>query len=129
MKKSPQDIAAYEKGCRFLPRLNNEIASERNTTYKERFSSLENLVLIMVIIFLRASYFIAKYIINFFLLKLTLFTEQFEHDTVLIPKETSWFGYYPDGAFTPILPANEVHEFHYTKMPTPSAHIHMFLVH
>uniref|UniRef100_A0A7N0UPI4 Palmitoyl-protein thioesterase 1 n=1 Tax=Kalanchoe fedtschenkoi TaxID=63787 RepID=A0A7N0UPI4_KALFE len=76
--KIPTDIAAYEKGCRFLPKLNNEIAGERNSTYKERFSSLENLVLIM-----------------------------FEHDTVLIPKETAWFGYYPDGAFTPILPANE----------------------
>ncbi|XP_043812553.1 palmitoyl-protein thioesterase 1 isoform X2 [Manihot esculenta] len=31
----------------------------------------------------------------------------FEHDTVLIPKETAWFGYYPDGAFTPVLPAQE----------------------
>ncbi|CAM8935494.1 hypothetical protein QQ045_012910 [Rhodiola kirilowii] len=76
--KIPTDIAAYEKGCKFLPKLNNEIAGERNSTYKERFSSLENLVLIM-----------------------------FEHDTVLIPKETSWFGYYPDGAFSPILSANE----------------------
>ena len=28
---------------------------------------------------------------------------QFEHDTVLVPKETSWFGYYPDGAFSPLL--------------------------
>lgn len=31
----------------------------------------------------------------------------FEHDTVLIPKETSWFGYYPDGAFEPILPTQK----------------------
>ncbi|XP_060207397.1 uncharacterized protein LOC132635149 isoform X2 [Lycium barbarum] len=31
----------------------------------------------------------------------------FEHDTVLIPKETAWFGYYPDGAFEPILPPQE----------------------
>jgi hypothetical protein len=38
----------YLKGCRFLPKLNNEIPGERNATYKERFSSLENLVLIMV---------------------------------------------------------------------------------
>ena len=36
------------KGCRFLPKLNNEIPGETNATYKERFSSLENLVLIMV---------------------------------------------------------------------------------
>jgi palmitoyl-protein thioesterase len=65
----------YLKGCRFLPKLNNEIPSERNATYKERFSSLENLVLIM-----------------------------FESDAVIIPRETSWFGYYPDGAFDPVLP-------------------------
>ncbi|KAM0926467.1 hypothetical protein ACQ4PT_003533 [Festuca glaucescens] len=65
----------YLKGCRFLPKLNNEIPGERNATYKERFSSLENLVLIM-----------------------------FESDIVLIPRETSWFGYYPDGAFDPVLP-------------------------
>jgi hypothetical protein len=38
----------YLRGCRFLPKLNNEIPSKRNSTYKERFSSLENLVLIMV---------------------------------------------------------------------------------
>ncbi|XP_050385317.1 uncharacterized protein LOC126801882 [Argentina anserina] len=76
--KIPTDIAAYLKGCTFLPKLNNEINSTRNSTYKERFASLENLVLIM-----------------------------FEQDTILIPKETSWFGYYPDGAFDPILPAQE----------------------
>ncbi|KAM0868070.1 hypothetical protein ACQ4PT_041580 [Festuca glaucescens] len=49
-----------------------------STTYKERFSSLENLVLIM-----------------------------FEDDAVLIPRETAWFGYYPDGAFNPVLPPQE----------------------
>ncbi|KAL6125844.1 hypothetical protein ACLB2K_073895 [Fragaria x ananassa] len=76
--KIPTDIAAYLKGCTFLPKLNNEICSTRNSTYKERFTSLENLVLIM-----------------------------FEQDTILIPKETSWFGYYPDGAFDPILSAQE----------------------
>ncbi|KAM1252270.1 hypothetical protein ACFX13_041137 [Malus domestica] len=76
--KIPTDIDGYLKGCRFLPKLNNEIKASRNSTYKERFASLENLVLIM-----------------------------FEQDTVLIPKETSWFGYFPDGAFDPILPAQE----------------------
>ncbi|KAK9911029.1 hypothetical protein M0R45_034955 [Rubus argutus] len=75
--KIPTDIAAYLKGCTFLPKLNNELSS-KNSTYKERFASLENLVLIM-----------------------------FEHDTILIPKETSWFGYYPDGAFEPVLSAQE----------------------
>jgi hypothetical protein len=34
--------------------------------------------------------------------------QQFENDNVLIPKETSWFGYYPDGAFKPIVPAHQV---------------------
>ncbi|XP_020401910.1 palmitoyl-protein thioesterase 1 isoform X4 [Zea mays] len=72
------DMEDYLKGCKFLPKLNNEIPSARNTTYKERFSSLENLVLIM-----------------------------FEDDAVLIPRETAWFGYYPDGAFSPVLPPQE----------------------
>lgn len=76
--KIPTDIPAYIKGCRFLPKLNNEIKNTRNSTYKERFASLENLVLIM-----------------------------FEQDTVLVPKETSWFGYYPDGSFDTVLPAQE----------------------
>ncbi|KAF5206713.1 palmitoyl-protein thioesterase 1-like [Thalictrum thalictroides] len=76
--KIPTDIPAYLSGCKFLPKLNNEIPDERNATYKERFTSLQNLVLIM-----------------------------FEHDTVLIPKETSWFGYYPDGAFEPVLPPQQ----------------------
>eukprot|EP00258_Populus_trichocarpa_P003329 XP_002304295.3 palmitoyl-protein thioesterase 1 [Populus trichocarpa] len=76
--KFPNDIPRYLEKCRFLPKLNNEIPEGRNTTYKERFSSLQNLVLIM-----------------------------FENDSILIPKETSWFGYYPDGAFKPIVPAKE----------------------
>eukprot|EP00262_Sarcandra_glabra_P006846 TRINITY_DN19400_c0_g1_i1.p1 TRINITY_DN19400_c0_g1~~TRINITY_DN19400_c0_g1_i1.p1 ORF type:complete len:317 (+),score=35.27 TRINITY_DN19400_c0_g1_i1:210-1160(+) len=76
--KIPTDIAAYLEGCRFLPKLNNELPNERNSTYKERFSSLETLVLIM-----------------------------FEQDTVLIPRETSWFGYYPDGSFSPVLPPQQ----------------------
>ncbi|XP_072962291.1 uncharacterized protein [Typha angustifolia] len=76
--KIPTDVHDYLEGCRFLPKLNNEIASERNSTYKERFTSLQTLVLIM-----------------------------FEHDTVLIPRETSWFGYYPDGAFDPLLPPKQ----------------------
>lgn len=43
-----QAIPKYLENCRFLPKLNNEKPGERNSTYKERFSSLENLVLIMV---------------------------------------------------------------------------------
>ncbi|KAL1543332.1 palmitoyl-protein hydrolase [Salvia divinorum] len=74
--KIPTDLDAYESGCKFLPVLNNEF--HKNSTYKKRFSSLENLVLI-----------------------------KFENDGVLVPKETSWFGYFPDGSWDPILPAQE----------------------
>ncbi len=42
---------AYYKGSLFLPRLNNEIASNRNETYKKRLESLNHLVLIMVSLF------------------------------------------------------------------------------
>ncbi|KAL4346603.1 hypothetical protein GQ457_17G020700 [Hibiscus cannabinus] len=72
--KLPNDILHYLEKCRFLLKLNNELPDRRNSTYKERFTRLQNLVLIM-----------------------------FEHDTVLIPKETSWFGFYPDGAFEPVI--------------------------
>ncbi|XP_023729668.1 uncharacterized protein LOC111877373 isoform X1 [Lactuca sativa] len=72
----PTDLDAYKEGCKFLPKLNNEF--EKNATYKERFSSLQNLVLIMG-----------------------------DKDSVLVPKETSWFGYFPDGAYEPILPAQK----------------------
>ncbi|WOL07603.1 hypothetical protein Cni_G16347 [Canna indica] len=76
--KIPTDIEDYLEGCKFLPKLNNEVPSQRNATYKERFSRLENLVLIM-----------------------------FDHDTILIPPETSWFGYYPDGSFSTVLPPQQ----------------------
>ncbi|KAI9174583.1 hypothetical protein LWI28_019557 [Acer negundo] len=76
--KFPNDIPNYLKKCKFLPKLNNELPDQRNSTYKERFSSLQNLVLIM-----------------------------FQNDTVLIPKETAWFGYYPDGAFNPVIPPQQ----------------------
>ncbi|KAK4372120.1 hypothetical protein RND71_007504 [Anisodus tanguticus] len=29
----------------------------------------------------------------------------FEKDEILVPKQTSWFGYYPDGSFSTVLPA------------------------
>lgn len=76
--KFPNDIPKYLEKCKFLPKLNNELPDKRNSTYKERFSSLQNLVLIM-----------------------------FKDDKVLIPKETAWFGYYPDGAFSPVLPPQQ----------------------
>nr|GMD31684.1 palmitoyl-protein thioesterase 1 isoform X1 [Ipomoea batatas] len=74
--KIPTDIEAYREGCKFLPKLNNEV--EMNSTYKKRFTSLENLVLIM-----------------------------FDNDKVLVPKETSWFGYFSDGSWSPLLSARE----------------------
>ncbi|XP_045818769.1 palmitoyl-protein thioesterase 1-like isoform X2 [Trifolium pratense] len=45
--KLPNAIPQYLESSRFLPKLNNEKPGQRNSTYKERFSSLENLVLIM----------------------------------------------------------------------------------
>ncbi|KAL5066346.1 hypothetical protein RYX36_028083 [Vicia faba] len=33
--KMPIDIAGYLKGCKFLPKLNNEIINKRNSTYKK----------------------------------------------------------------------------------------------
>jgi len=32
---------------------------------------------------------------------------QFENDTVIVPKESSWFGFYPDGDLTHVLPVQE----------------------
>ncbi|KAI9076591.1 hypothetical protein K1719_041577 [Acacia pycnantha] len=72
--KIPYAIRDYLKKCSFLPLLNNELPDRKNSTLKERLSSLENLVLIM-----------------------------FENDTILIPKETSWFGYYADDSFKTVL--------------------------
>ncbi|KAJ0961870.1 hypothetical protein J5N97_029698 [Dioscorea zingiberensis] len=72
--KIPTAIPQYLEYASFLPRLNNERPNERNSTYKERFSSLNTLVLIMA-----------------------------DNETVLVPKETSWFGYYPEGNWFPIL--------------------------
>ncbi|KAI8027282.1 Palmitoyl-protein thioesterase 1 [Camellia lanceoleosa] len=76
--KIPTEIDDYLQGCSFLPKLNNERINDRNSTYKKRFASLQNLVLIM-----------------------------FEHDRVLVPKETSLFGYFPDGSWSTVLPAQE----------------------
>eukprot|EP00250_Pteridium_aquilinum_P031196 c43224_g1_i1 orf=95-991(+) len=76
--KIPSDLKAYSKGCKFLPKLNNELEDDKNMTHKERFSSLNQLVLIM-----------------------------FESDKVLIPPETAWFGYYAQNNLKTILAANE----------------------
>ncbi|KAL9287175.1 putative palmitoyl-protein hydrolase [Arabidopsis thaliana] len=75
--KKPMEIKNYLEHSKYLPKLNNERPGEKNSTFKDRFTSLQNLVLIM-----------------------------FQNDTILVPRETSWFGYYPDGASssTPVLP-------------------------
>ncbi|KAI5073142.1 hypothetical protein GOP47_0011155 [Adiantum capillus-veneris] len=76
--KIPTDLKAYYKGCKFLPRLNNELEDSRNTTYVERFTSLNQLILIM-----------------------------FEKDNVLLPRETAWFGFYAAGSLSTVLAYNE----------------------
>lgn len=72
------EIPKYLEKCKFLPKLNNELPDQKNSSYKHRLSSLQKLVLIM-----------------------------FEDEEVVIPKETSWFGYYPDGAFNPVIPPQQ----------------------
>uniref|UniRef100_A0A2K1XQG7 Uncharacterized protein n=1 Tax=Populus trichocarpa TaxID=3694 RepID=A0A2K1XQG7_POPTR len=42
-------VSCIFTGCRFLPKLNNEINNTRNSAYKEWFASLENLVLIVTV--------------------------------------------------------------------------------
>jgi len=37
-----------------------------------------------------------------------LIRKQFESDTMLIPKETAWFGYYEDEGFDTLLSAQQV---------------------
>ncbi|XP_010434661.1 PREDICTED: palmitoyl-protein thioesterase 1-like [Camelina sativa] len=72
--KIPGQISKYLAHSKYLPKLNNERPDERNSTFKDRFASLHNLVLVM-----------------------------FQKDTTLIPKETAWFGYYQDGGLDTLL--------------------------
>ncbi|KAF2542719.1 hypothetical protein F2Q68_00030392 [Brassica cretica] len=76
--KLPNEMSKYLEHSKYLPKLNNERPTERNSIYKERFTSLHNLVLVM-----------------------------FQGDKVVMPKESCWFGYYPDGATTPLLPPQQ----------------------
>lgn len=70
--KFPNDIDAYLAKCSFLPFLNNELPL-KNSTYTQRLTSLKNLVLIM-----------------------------FEEDTIIVPKESSWFGFFPENYEGPV---------------------------
>ncbi|KFK31386.1 hypothetical protein AALP_AA6G105200 [Arabis alpina] len=76
--KIPTDMTKYLESSKYLPKLNNEIPNQRNSTYKDRFTSLHNLILV-----------------------------KFEDDKVIVPKDSSWFGFYPDGEFEPLLSANQ----------------------
>ncbi|KAI4963225.1 hypothetical protein ZWY2020_016956 [Hordeum vulgare] len=77
--KIPTDMDDYLKGCRFLRNLTMRYQVKEILAYKERFSSLENLVLIMVSLRMILSSYPGKL----------------------------WFGYYPDGAFEPVLPPQQ----------------------
>ncbi|CAN7081120.1 unnamed protein product [Brassica oleracea var. botrytis] len=72
--KIPGEMTKYLDHSKYLPKLNNERPDQRNSTFKNRFMSLHNLVLVM-----------------------------FQNDTTLVPKETSWFGYYTDDGFDSLL--------------------------
>ncbi|CAN0842477.1 Palmitoyl-protein thioesterase 3 [Linum grandiflorum] len=76
--KLPDDMSGYLSKSKFLPELNNELPEGRNSIFKQRLTSLKKLVLIM-----------------------------FEGDEVIVPKETAWFGFYPDGKFSPVLPVQQ----------------------
>jgi palmitoyl-protein thioesterase len=62
--RDPSNFETYLHANHFLPYINNEIEEARNQTYARNFASLSNLVLVM-------------------------FTE----DKMVVPKESSWFGY------------------------------------
>ncbi|XP_023641050.1 palmitoyl-protein thioesterase 1 isoform X2 [Capsella rubella] len=76
--KDPMDVAKYLESSKYLPKLSNEIPEQRNSTYKERFASLHNLVLV-----------------------------KFQDDTIIVPNDSTWFGFYPDGDFEHVLPAQK----------------------
>ncbi|KAL1213993.1 hypothetical protein V5N11_007355 [Cardamine amara subsp. amara] len=76
--KNLEDIKNYLHGSKYLPKLNNEKPDQRNSTYKDRFTSLQNLVLVM-----------------------------FELDVVIVPKESSWFGFDSDGDSNQSLPVQQ----------------------
>jgi len=74
--KDPMDIQSYLTYNQFLPDINNEITV--NAQYKQRFTSLNRLVLAM-----------------------------FAYDTTVVPKESEWFGEYQPGNVNILLPMNQ----------------------
>jgi len=71
------DYTGYLKYNEFLADINNELPT-KNATYKANLMSLENLVLI-----------------------------KFEKDTVVVPRDSEWFGYYEIGSLSTILPMED----------------------
>ncbi|KAJ3518127.1 hypothetical protein NLJ89_g44 [Agrocybe chaxingu] len=61
--RDPANLETYLEANHFLPDINNELPTDRNTTYASNLASLDNLVLV-------------------------LFTE----DKTVVPKESAWFG-------------------------------------
>ncbi|CAH8277961.1 unnamed protein product [Arabidopsis lyrata] len=76
--KIPNDINEYLESSKYLPKLNNEIPDQRNQTYKDRFTILQNLVLV-----------------------------KFQDDEIITPNDSTWFGFYPEGEFEPLLSPNQ----------------------
>ncbi|XP_019189906.1 PREDICTED: palmitoyl-protein thioesterase 1-like [Ipomoea nil] len=76
--KIPNDMKGYLSGCRFLPKINNEVQDDQSAIRKKRFTSLTLLVLIL-----------------------------FQADTIIMPQISSHFGYYPDGDFSAPVPVQK----------------------
>jgi|EP00802_Teleaulax_amphioxeia_P018476 palmitoyl-protein thioesterase len=68
---------AYQKYNVFLPGINNE-GDAKNATYRERLLQVENLVLV-----------------------------KFLNDTIVVPRDSEWFGFYAAGQDTEVQPLEE----------------------
>jgi len=71
--KDPMDMSTYLTNNYFIADINNE-KPVKNATYKENLSSLNQFVLV-----------------------------EFSEDTVVVPRESEWFGYYANGNLNEIL--------------------------
>nr|GLL16749.1 palmitoyl-protein thioesterase 1-like [Ipomoea trifida] len=76
--KIPTDMKGYLSGCRFLPKINNEVNDDQSAIRKKRFTSLTLLVLVL-----------------------------FQADTIIMPQISSHFGYYRDGDFSTPVPVQQ----------------------
>ncbi|XP_019088828.1 PREDICTED: palmitoyl-protein thioesterase 1-like [Camelina sativa] len=101
--KIPTDMTKYLESSKYLPRLNNGSPNQRNSTYKKRFASLHNLVLVKVWSLHNHDYF--STCICCFPSSPFCFALQFQDDQVIVPNESTWFGFYPDGDLENVLPA------------------------